>query len=285
MYVRPNFDYGDIVYHKPNDCASVSNENLDPLMNQIEQLQYEAARVITGAWKGTNSSKIYVELGWESLHHRRWYRRATQFFKIMNGFTPQYLVDPIPVPRRHLFGRHITNDLYEFSYRNQRFLNSFYPDSVLCWNSLGPEIRNLETLSSFKNKLLGIIKPMPRSIFKIHNPNGVRFLYQLRVGLSSLREHKKRHKFLDTPSDICHCGTGVETTEHFLLKCPLFAGPRMDLPSTINPKINSKFQNEQLIDSDLVQIILYGNEKFNPSENNSILCATIDYITSTDRFS
>ena len=47
MYVRPNFDYGDIVYHKPNDCASPSDENLDPLMNQIEQLQYEAARVIT----------------------------------------------------------------------------------------------------------------------------------------------------------------------------------------------------------------------------------------------
>ena len=310
MHVRSHLDYCDFIYHIPelktkknsdsdfyesnsdsdDDDADVDDHDqgikLNYQMRSLESLQYQAALAVTGAWKGTNSRKIYAELGWESLHHRRWYRRATQFFKIMNGLTPQYLVDPIPVPRRHLFGRHITNDLYEFSYRNHRFLNSFYPDSVLCWNSLGPEIRNLETLSSFKNKLLGIIKPMPRSIFKIHNPNGVRFLYQLRVGLSPLREHKKRHNFLDTPSDICHCGTGVETTEHFLLKCPLYVGPRMDLLSTINPKINSKFQNEQLIDeSDFVQIILYGNEKFNPSENNSILCATIDYITSTDRFS
>ena len=253
-------------------------------MRTIESLQYQAALAVTGAWKGTNTSKIYEELGWESLHHRRWYRRATQFFKILNGLTPQYLVDPIPVPRRHLFGRHPTNDLYEFSYRNQRFLNSFYPDSVICWNNLGPEIRNIETLSHFKKKLLSIIQPASKSIFKIHDPNGVKFLYQLRVGLSPLKEHKKRHRFLDTPTDICCCGTGIETTEHFLLKCPMFSGPRAKLLSKINPILNSN--SEQLIDDPyLVQIILYGNQNFNPFENNSILNATINYILFTERFS
>ena len=72
----------------------------------------------------------------------------------MNGLTPQYLVDPVPVPRRHLFGRRPTNDLYEFSYRNQRFLNSFYPDSVICWNRLSPETRKIETLANFKEIIL-----------------------------------------------------------------------------------------------------------------------------------
>ena len=134
-------------------------------------------------------------------------------------------------------------------------------------------------------KLLSIIQPTPKSIFKIHDPNGVKFLYQLRVGLSPLREHKKRHKFLDTPSDICCCRTGIETTEHFLLKCPMFSGHRANLLSKISPIINSKLQNEQPVtDSSLAKIILYGNEYFTHHENNSILNATINYILSTDRF-
>ena len=113
----------------------------------------------------------------------------TQFYRIMNGLTPQYLVDPIPMPRRHLFGRRITNDLYQFHWRNNRFLHSFYPDSVKNWNNLGPEIRNIESISLFKKTILKTIKPQKRSIFKLHDTNGVKFIYQLRVGLSPLRHH------------------------------------------------------------------------------------------------
>ena len=58
---------------------------------------------------------------------------------------------------RHLFGRHAQNDLYTFSWRNLRFLYSFFPDSVIAWNNLGPETRKIETLSGFKKKLLSMI--------------------------------------------------------------------------------------------------------------------------------
>ena len=40
-------------------------------------------------------------------------------------------------------------------------------------------------------------------MFDIHDPTGVRYLFQLRVGLSPLRYHKKRHNFIDTPSNEC----------------------------------------------------------------------------------
>ena len=46
----------------------------------------------------------------------------TQFSEILNGLTPQYPLNPIPMPRRHLYGHHSTNDIYKFSYRNDRFL-------------------------------------------------------------------------------------------------------------------------------------------------------------------
>ena len=44
-------------------------------MNTLESIQYHAALAITGTLKGTNLSKIYEELGWESLTERRWFRR------------------------------------------------------------------------------------------------------------------------------------------------------------------------------------------------------------------
>ena len=78
--------------------------------------------------------------------------------------------------------------------KTQRFQNSFYPDAVKCWNNIGPEIRKLNTLNSFKAKLNGIIKPECKSVFKIHNSH-LRYLFQLRLGLSQLKDHKFKHKF------------------------------------------------------------------------------------------
>ena len=265
--------------------GSSPTSNLNTRMRALESLQYQAALAVTGAWKGSNAQKLYEELGWESLHNRRWYRRMTQFFKIMNGLTPQYLLDPIPMPRRHLFGRHATNDLYEFTWRNLRFLHSFYPDSVISWNILGPEYRKLETLSDFKKKLLEKIKPrQAKSIFKIHDPDNLKYIYQLRVGLSQLRSHKKTHNFRDTPSDICQCGTGVESTEHFLLLCPNFARQREILFSTINLLLNSKNQDLNSLDNAAkIKLLLYGTEQLDFSKNKQVLNATINFIKLTER--
>ena len=57
---------------------------------------------------------------------------------------------------------------------------------------------------------------MNKSIFGVHDPFGLRYLFQLRASLSPLRSHKSRHNFIDTPSDICHCKQGVEDTSYFL---------------------------------------------------------------------
>ena len=59
-------------------------------MAQADRIQYQAALAITGAWKDTNRSKLYDELGWESLSDRRWCRRILQVHKIVNN-APCYL--------------------------------------------------------------------------------------------------------------------------------------------------------------------------------------------------
>ena len=107
----------------------------------------------------------------------------------------------------------------------KRFKNSFYPDAVNSWNNIGPDLRQTDKISAFKSALTGMIVPEEKSIFKIRNKD-LRYLYQLRVGLSPLRAHKFRHNFRDTSNEMCTCQSGIESTSHFLLYCPLFDDQR-----------------------------------------------------------
>ena len=59
-------------------------------MENIKQVQYQAALAITTRWQETNRNKFNEELGWESLADRRWCRRLIQLHKIRN-MTPLYL--------------------------------------------------------------------------------------------------------------------------------------------------------------------------------------------------
>ena len=75
LYVRPHLDYGDIIYHKFDLELSLD------FTKKLEATQYSAALAVSGAWRGTSKCKLYEELGWENLYHRRWYRRLTHFSK------------------------------------------------------------------------------------------------------------------------------------------------------------------------------------------------------------
>ena len=66
-------------------------------------------------------------------------------------------------------------------------------------------------------------------MFNIFDPLNLRCLFQLRMCLSALKSHKKRHIFTDTPSEICLFGNGMGDTAHFILFCPLFANQRTHL--------------------------------------------------------
>ena len=57
-FIRPNLDYGDFIYDQPNNGSFCS---------KIESVQYNAALAITGTIRGTSQTKLYRELGLESL--------------------------------------------------------------------------------------------------------------------------------------------------------------------------------------------------------------------------
>ena len=66
-------------------------------------------------------------------------------------------------------------------------------------------------------------------IFSIYDPLGVKLLTRLRYQFGHLNEHKFRYGFGDTLNAKCACGSEVETTEHFLLRCHVYSSQRLEL--------------------------------------------------------
>ena len=90
-------------------------------------------------------------------------------------------------------------------------------------------MRNLNQLTSLKNKLQPKKKEKENLLFCIYDPLGVKLLTRLRLQFSHLNEHKFRHGFSDTINPMCACGTETETTEHFLLHCQFYSTQRLEL--------------------------------------------------------
>ena len=284
MYVRPHLDYCDIIFHIPEIQSDFdSSLTLNYQMNALERTQYQAALAVSGTWKGTNRDKIYEELGWETLHHRRFFRRLIQFYKIMNNITPEYLKCSIPPQQGHLFGHRSTNIIYPLCGRTSKYQNSFFPDSIKSWNNIGPELRGAVSLSVFKKNILKIIRPEKMSIFNIEKLDGIRWIFQLRVGLSPLKNHKKLHNFQDTNDDTCQCTLHAETTCHFLLKCPNFNSHRQELFHIVD-RILIANNIYPINDSKLVHILLYGHKDLKFHENKTILNAVVYFVGKTSRF-
>ena len=81
--------------------------------------------------------------------------------------------------------------------RTDLFKYSFFPYMIVEWNKLDVTVGNAKSFLIFKNLLLKIGRPIQNSIFKIHDPLGIKLLTRLRLGLSHLNEHRFRHNFQD----------------------------------------------------------------------------------------
>ena len=133
-----------------------------------------------------------------------------------------------------------------------------------------------------KSHLLSLIRPKSKSYFKIHDPVGLRYLFQLRVSLSPLRGHKWCHNFIDTPSGICHCKQGIEDTNHFLFICPSYVAKRAALVNSVNEILHGVTLHNS---ENQLKLYLYGDSSINSSDNKIILLSTIKFIKETRRFS
>ena len=109
----------------------------------------------------------------------------------------------------------------------------------------------------------------------------LKLLSRLRLKFSHLNEHKFRHNFKDSLSCMCGCGSETETTDHFFLRCPFFAMNRRKL---LNDLLKLDLSLRNLKDELLLDMILYGYEKYKDTVNKEILLHTISFIKNTKRF-
>ena len=120
------------------------------------------------------------------------------------------------------------------------------------------------------------------SLFSIYDPLGVKLLTRLRLQFSHLNEHKFRHGFEDTINAMCACGSEVEFTEHFFLRCHLYSPQRLELLENLE-KVDSSYLNLNV--KGKVSFLLYGSQSTtSKSSNHKILKCVINYIKETGRF-
>ena len=273
--VRSLLDYCDIIYH----MAAITHQpplgmTLHSIMEKLEKVHYQAALAITGTWQGSSRSKIYEELGWENLSDRRKYRRVLQIHKIISNNTPSYLKDKLPLNCSELFNGNIHTTFHVIKCKSNRYMNSFFPDAIASWNLFMEMFKynDVPSICVLKKDIKARIRPESKTFFKIHDPVGLRYLFQLRVSLSPLKGHKYCHNFIDTPSGICLCTQGIEGTSHFLFSCHLYATRRVTLVSSVN-EILQKFNLNYL--KTLLHLYLYGNASLNNTGNKKIILSTI----------
>ena len=81
---------------------------------------------------------------------------------------------------------------------------------------------------------------------------------------------------------MCACGSEVETTEHFLLRCHLYSPQRLELLENLE-KVDSSFLNSNV--KDKVSFLVYGSQSAtSKSFSHDILKFVINYIKETGRF-
>ena len=250
-------------------------------MKSIESVQYEAALAVSGAWRGSSSDKLYKELGWESLYHRRNSRRIILLKELLEFKNPYYLYNIISpylssTNIRHRYLGMIKN----YSCRLQKFAKTFFPSTIMFWNSLDTEIKKLP-FKKFKNIVIQKIRPLRNIILDNFDNVSNMYLTWLRVGLSPLKEHKFLYNFADTSEATCSCKQGPENTKHYMLLCSNHSNARDELflnIGSILPNFATMPNKKKL------KILLYGDENFTREENKQILTFSQKYIVSTNRF-
>ena len=272
--IRPLMEYGDVIWNNCYDCDSAL----------LDGVQYEAAKLVTGAIKGTSSARLHKELAWESLSRRRKLHLLCQFYKIVKNLAPYYLSELLPKlsSERTNYRLRSRKNFTQFSCRTSRFQKSFFPSAITGWNSLNLDVRNSVSLPTFKAKLRSTL--FPHSYNKLFDFSFSRRASidhtRLRLGFSCLREYL--FKINRCASPFCECGLDSESVKHFFLFCPKYAAQRNVLFTSAATILGETWSSSS--DARKINFLLYGVKSVNFDINCALFREVQRFIMSTNRF-
>ena len=122
----------------------------------------------------------------------------------------------------------------------QVFNYSLFPSNKLEWNKLDRRMRQSATMLPFKYAFLKIGRPVYNiPVYNIHDPNRLKLLNRLRLGLSHRNEHKFDHNSKEYVNPLCYSSLEDESVSHYLLQCHYFK----DIRKTFFNELQSADEN------------------------------------------
>ena len=261
-FIRPLLEYADVVW---DNCTKYES-------NELEKIQNEAARIVTGATKLVSINALLTETHWETLSSRRTKHKLILFYKMKNNLCPPYLASLVPnnvgdASRYNL--RNVQHSQTVHAY-TQLYFNSFLPSVIREWNALSQTTRELSSMECFANQLNSDIIP-PQKLYFQGNRLAQIYHARLRTGCSTLRLHLYSKNIIESP--LCNCGE-IEDSFHFFFECNQYNLIRRDMLTCIsticNPNLN---------------ILLHGSNGLSEEQNLNIFVAVHNFIIKSKRFS
>jgi hypothetical protein len=252
-------------------------------IKRLSQIQYRAAKLVSGALHFSSQIKLDNELGWESLQVRFECLGLSLFHKIHLKLTRPLICQFMPEVNHQLFETRLKFEYKQFPYKNKLFSNSFFPYFTKKWVASPQFLKNERDINEYKTKLKHHLKPSKYKFFRAGSKRGAALMTQLRVSRSYLNDHS----FSIGLSESAHCncpGAQLESTRHMVLKCPLYTIDRQ----TLMVKVENLLHNfNTFTETKKLQILLFGIYPDNPDYyfiNKSLQIAVQQYLISSKRF-
>ena len=276
-FIIPVLDHGDILYQS---CCVNS-------LSQLESIHYRAACCVSGAIRGSNTSKVLKNLNWETLATRRQYHLNCYSYKVEKGLKPSYIQD-ILVDLQNADNRQERNTRNRQKYMLPARISSRYKTSSSLSlvnnnniNTINTEIFKYDTFASFKRNQRSKLYPIHNRTPTTHLNlpiDEAKFLNRMRVGLC-LKSHQYAHNFASADDPKCQCGYRSQSENHFFLDCPMTANTRAYLLRAYGA-LGIDAHYASLTKTNKIKFLLYGNSTLTVNTNDKILKATSEFITS-----
>ena len=260
-FVRPLLEYGDVIW---DNCTQYEKDELDKIQN-------EAARICSGTTKLISLYNLSNEIGWESLENRRKKHKLKMFYKMVNNISPPYLSSLVPssVSAHSRYNLRNTQNLQVPFCRTNSYFHSFLPSVIRDWNSLSQEVKNSDSVDSFKRLLNMDKSPTPAHYYT--GKRRAQVLHtRLRTKCSALNEELFSKGIVD--SALCCCGL-IENAYHFFFACPNYSHIRTELFNNVSQFCSLSLNN-----------LLLGDRSQSNETNMHIFKAVQKFITESKRF-
>lgn len=272
--VRSNMEFADVVW----DGCSLGDAEL------LENVQFEAARLITGAMKGTHRESLLLETGLHRLSSRRKMHKLTVFYKMINGIAPRYLsaICPRSVGTTSSYSLRNSNNLVLPWVRTEKSRNSFLFSSVKLWNSLEISVRECQSVFAFKSALLKVVFSVPPVNKLVYLGDRYTSILHTRLRLRHCGLNFYLFNINCSDSPGCSCGASKEDVSHYLLVCPNFAAQRTVMLTSIVRCVGLQWST--FSSNYKVFVLLNGSLDLSFDTNCVIFAAVREFISSSNRF-